>query len=326
MPKAVFTSILAPHSKVTEEQLATEQGILSLEQNLRALNRRRFLTSIAAAGAIATLSGTLAGTRAMAQTTAPSVTDILNFALNFEFLEAEFYSYGATGKSLAANVSAGTVTANLPAITTSNVSNPPAVTLSGNQQNVALALMADEAHHIATLQSAISTLGGTAITEPMIDFSAGGTMPAVTTNLAFFAAARQFTALGNSAYAGAAADLISNPAVLLTASQILGAEGQHLGVVNYLCATLGITPTTDKMIDAQDVPPNGTAAIFTVTPIGTVPYASGAAAPAVGIARTPQQVLGVVYGISTPATTTPPAGTVTGGFFPAGVNGAITST
>ncbi len=326
MPNTMFTSILAPHSKVTEEQLATEQGIRALEQNLRALNRRRFLTSIAAAGAIATLGGAVAGTRALAQTTTPSVADVLNFALNFEFLEAEFYSYGATGKSLAANVSAGTVTADIPTITTSNVSNPPMVTLSGNQQNVAMALMTDEAHHIALLQSAIGQLGGTAITEPTIDFSAGGTMPPVTTNLAFFAAARQFTALGNSAYAGAAADLVSNPSVLLTAAQILGAEGQHLGVVNYLCVTLGITPATDKMIDAQDVPPNGTAQIFTVTPIGTVPYAAGAPAPALGIARTPQQVLGVAYGVSTPSTTTPAAGTTKGGFFPNGVGGAITST
>ena len=328
MPKAVFTSLLAPHSKVTEEQLATEEGILALEQNVRALNRRRFLTSVAAAGAIATMGGALTGTRAMAQSAAPSIADVLNFALNFEFLEAEFYSYGSMGMSLASAVaaSAGMSTAtiaNPPSITTSNVMNPPQVKLTGNQQAVAMALLLDEAHHITTLQQAIMTLGGTPITEPTIDFSAGGTMPAVTTNLAYFAAARQFTALGNSAYAGAAVDLVSNPAVLTVASQILGAEAQHLGVVNYLCATLGITPTTDKQIDAQDVPPNGTAAIFTVTPIAVT---SANPAPAVGIARTPQQVLGVVYGVSTAATVTPTPGTAKGGFFPNGVNGNVTST
>lgn len=323
MSKFLFTSLLAPHTKVTEEQLATEEGILALGQNLRALNRRRFLSTVAAAGAIAAVGGTLGGQSASAQTTtAPSIADVLNFALNFEFLEAEFYSYGSTGKSLAANITAGTIT-NPPSLGTSNVLNPPTVTLTGNQQAVAAALLQDEAHHIFLLQAAVTSLGGTPITETTIDFSAGGTMPPVTTNLAYFAASRQFTALGNSAYAGAAQDLVSNTSVLTTAAQILGAEAQHLGVVNYLCATLGILPATDKQIDMQDVPPNGTAAIFTVTPIAVT---TANPAPAVGIARTPQQVLGVAYGVSTPATLTPAAGTTKGGFFPKGVLGNIVST
>ncbi len=327
MAKLSFTSILAPHTRVTEEQLATEEGILALEQNLRALNRRRFLSSIAAASAIAAAGGVLTGTKAEAQAAAaPSVADVLNFALNFEFLEAEFYSYGSSGMSLAAAVAASAALstptiANPPTITASNVTNPPSVMLTGNQQAVAAALFQDEAHHITTLQQAITTLGGTPITEPMIDFSAGGTMPTVNTPTLFFAAARQFTALGNSAYTGAAADLVSNPSILTVASQILGAEAQHLGVVNYLCVTLGITtPSPDKMIDGQDVPPSTTASIFTIT---SPSLSSG---PALGISRTPQQVLGVAYGVSTPTTITPPTGTTHGGFFPDGVNGTIVST
>ena len=309
MRNFLFTSLLAPHTKVTGEQLATEEGILALGENLRALNRRRFLSTLAAAGAIAASGGALTGKQAFGQAAStPPITDVLNFALNFEFLEAEFYTYGSAGQAYG---TAGTVM------------NPPTVTLTGNQLAVATALAMDETNHITVLQAAITGLGGTPITEPTIDFSAGGTMPAVTTNLAFFAAARQFTALGNSAYAGAAADLISNTTILTTASQILGAEAQHLGVINYLCATLGITPATDKQIDAQDVPPNGTAAIFTITP-DMVTAANPA--PAVGIARTPAQVLGVAYGVSTPAITTPPAGTVKGGFFPNGVNGNVKST
>ena len=310
MRNPVFTSLLAPHTKVTGEQLATEEGILALGENLRALNRRRFLSTLAAAGAIAAAGGALTGRQAEAQAAAaPPIADVLNFALNLEFLEAEFYAYGSTGK---------------PYGTAGRVLNPPTVTLTGDQLAVATALAMDEKNHITVLQTALNMLGATPITEPTIDFSASGTMPAVTTNLAYFAAARQFTALGNSAYAGAAADLISNTAVLTTAAQILGAEAQHLGVVNYLCATLGITPATDKPIDAQDVPPNGTAAIFTVTAIPSPVTAMTPAA--LGIARTPAQVLGVVYGVSKPTTTTPAAGTVKGGFFPNGVNGNIKST
>ncbi len=335
MPKAVFTSLLAPHTRVTEEQLATEEGILAFSKNLRALNRRRFLSTLAAAGALAGTAGVF-GREAQAQTAStPPINDVLNFALNFEFLEAEFYSYGFNGKSLAANVAASATAGSgnpiqptVPTLTASNVMNPPQVTLTGNQLAVVQALLQDEAHHIALLQTTISANGGTPITEATIDYSAGGAMPAVTTNIAFFAATRQFTAVGNSAYAGAAVDLIGNTNILTAAAQILGAEAQHIGVVNYLCAMLGILPSSaggpDKQVDAQDVPPNGTGAIFTVTPIPSPVTAS--APPASGIVRTPQQVLGVVYGVSTSMTTTPQTGITKGGFFPNGVLGNITST
>ena len=314
--------------KVTGDQLATEKGILNLGRNLQALNRRRFLSTMAAISGMAAVAGTVGVPSAQAQATTPPVIDVLNFALNFEYLEAEFYSYGSYGISLAAAVAAsnagGKVTiANAPTIPASNVLNPPSLTLTGNQLAVTQALFMDEAHHIATLQQAITSLGGTYITEPTIDFSASGAIPAVTTNIAYFAAARQFTALGNSAYAGSAADLVSNLSVLSVAGQILGTEAQHLGAINYLCATLGILPASaggpDTVIDAQDVPPNGTAAIFTITP-------TTSNTPAIGISRTPQQVLGVAYGVSTPTTTMPAAGTVKGGFFPNGVLGNVVST
>ena len=126
-------------------------------------------------------------------------------------------------------------------------------------------------------------------------------------------AARQFTAVGGSAYAGSATLLISNTAVLTAASQILGAEGQHAGVLAYLCVAQAIVGPLDPPVDAQDVPPSATN-YFTVN------------GQALSPARTAQQALGVVYGVSTAATTTPPAGTTLGGFFPQGVNGNIKST
>ncbi len=325
MPTPRFTSLLAPHTRVTEEQLATEEAILTLGQSLRALNRRRFLTTLAAAGAAVTLGAKAAEAQSAAPAT-QTVIDTLNFALNLEFFEAEFYSYGATGKSLAQSVSAGTITGTAPTITNTTVQNPPQVSLSGNELAVATALMQDEAHHIALLQSTITSLGGTPIGEPAIDYSAGGTMPAITTDVAFFAAARQFTTLGNSAYMGGANNLVSNTKVLGVAGQILGAEGQHNGVINYLCALLGISPEQDKKIDAQDVPPNGFAQIFTITPLVGYNQSFPNDGPAMGILRTPQQVLGVAYGVSTPATTTPQTGVTKGGFFPSGLNGNIVST
>ncbi len=270
---------------------------------------------------------------------------MLNFALNFEFLEAEFYSAGFNGANLAANVAASAVTgvknppinATLPTITTSTVTNAPAagVITDPTQLAIVQGLLNDEAHHIALLQAAITNNGGTPITEPSIDFSAGIGLMATTPQL-YFAMARQFTALGNSAYSGSANYLVSNLSILQSAAQILGAEAQHLGAINYLCITLGVAPSPagpDRQIDAQDVPPGtpenpGYPAIFTITPVGAVPYvaANPVVPPASGISRSPQQVLGVAYGVSTPTTTTPAAGTVKGGFFPAGVNGNVTST
>jgi hypothetical protein len=342
--KFLFTSRLAPHTRVSEEQLATEEGLLDFGATLRALNRRRFLTNLATISAMAAAGTMLPSGKANAQTTtaAPSIADVLNFALNFEYLEGEFYSYGYNGQSIAQNVANKVFTQALVTVPTNATVNNPGVStapssptgsgapsstlLNADQLAVALALAQDEVNHIAILQQAIkTTLNGTPISETTIDYSAGGKIPAITTAAAFFTAARQFTALGNSAYAGAAADLIGNTAILTTAAQILGAEAQHLGVVNYICTTLGITPATDMMIDAQDVPPDGTAHIFTVTAIPS-PITTTTPPAAVGIARTPQQVLGVAYGVSTPTTTTPAAGTTKGGFFPNGVSGNIVST
>ena len=346
MAHSIFTSLLVPETKVTGDQLATEEGILALGANLRALNRRRFLSTLAAAGAAATVGGALAGRTAQAQTTTtPPVVDVLNFALNFEFLEAEYYSFGLNGQSLAQNVTSGIVTSTAPSVTGDvTPTNVPTVTfndsLGSYELAVIKALLEDEAHHIAQLQAAITANGGTPITEPQIDFSANGKFPAVNSNTAYFALARQFTALGNSAYSGAAADLVSIPAVLQAAGQILGAEAQHLGAITYLLGALSVTPSSqpvyDVQIDVQDVVPftsstSGFPNILTVTPVGAVPYNGTStppqAPPALGILRTPPQVLGVAYGVSTPTSSaTPTTGVVQGGFFPNGVNGNIKST
>ncbi len=280
---------------VSAEQLETDRKLLEFDRSIAHLNRRNFLGTLMAAAAVGVV-----GTRhASAQTTTPTVIDVLNFALNLEYLEANFYLSVAQGNLVTAadaGSGAGAVTG-----------APGKLALDTSTAAVAQALAADEVHHIETIRSTITSLGGTPISQPAINLAAKG---AITNQAQFLAAARQFTAVGGSAYAGSAILLVSNPTVLTAASQILGAEGQHAGALAFLCVNQAIVSAA---VDAQDVPPSATN-YFTVNGQALAP------------ARTAQQALGIVYGVSTLMTTTPPMGTTLGGFFPNGVNGNIKST
>ena len=298
MSKYQLQSLLCPTASVNEEQLETDRKILAFDRVVKNFSRRGFIGSVMAATAAA---ATLSSTRSAAAQTAvaPSVIDVLNFALNLEYLEANFYLFVSTGAGLTAAQNGGGVAPE---------NAPPKLPLDASTLAVVNGLALDEVNHIHDLQSAITSLGGTPIAQPLINFAANGP---ITTQAQFLAASRQFTALGGSAYIGSAQFLVSNTAVLQTAAQILGTEGQHAGAVDYLCVTQNVV---SPPIDAQDVPPSATS-YFIADPVN-----------ALSPARNTSQVLGVAYGVSTATTVNPPAGVTVGGFFPNGVNGTVTST
>ena len=307
MPKKLVTSPLCPSEKVTEEQLATDLAVLELDKSIHTLNRRSFFSSLTALGAATAAAGLLAyAPAAKAQAAGPSIVDVLNFALNLEYLEANLYISVSGSDPIPNGFGGGAPITGAP-----GKLNLDAQTLA-TFQNLAL----DETHHIELLRTLIYQLGATPINQPALDYTLGGKM-AITTQAQLLAVTRQFTSVGASAYTGGAQYLVINPLILTGASQILGAESQHMGGVNVLCALQGVVSPAVDTLDYPPVPPNK---YFVLTPT-TEPTG-----PALGPIRTPSQVLGIVYGVSTATTTAPPAGITSGGFFPKGLNGNVKST
>ena len=284
--QSASTEILAADlTALTEQRRAVRNG------------RRSFLATLGAASAVtgvAALTGCNdAGSVALPATT-PSVVDVLNFALNLEYLEASFYLYVTTGSGLPTadmGTSPGTVTGGAK-VTFVN----PIVASAANQ------LALDEREHVEFLRTTIAAVGGTPVSMPSLNLAAGG---AVTNDTTFLAAARQLEAVGVSAYIGGAQFLTSSAAALTYAAQILDTEAQHAGFIRELCITLGVA---SPAVDSQDQPPTATQIFNTGSTTGLNPV------------RTTSQVLQIVY--AAPGS----IGVSKGGFFPSGLNGNIVTT
>ena len=202
MSQAKYSSPLAPSENVTAEQLDTDRSILAFDRAITRLNRRRFLGGLSGATALMVSAGFLYVPKGLAQAvaTTPSIPDVLNFALNLEYLEANLYSIVTTGNPIPASLS-GTSS---PTI----MNSPGKLTLDTPTMALFEALTADETNHINDLRTALTGMGVTPISAPPIDYGAKGV---ITTQAQLLATARQFTAVGNAAYQGGAQYLIGNP-------------------------------------------------------------------------------------------------------------------
>jgi len=216
----------------------------------KALSRRTFLAgagSVAAVGLMAGCSNdgtTTGGGGGGGGTGAYTDLDILNFALNLEYLEAQFYLYAATGKGLtAANTMAPTGytgTYTMGTVTPGNSAMVAGTTTA--QQQIINEIAAEEQNHVQFLRSA---LGAAAVPMPSIDLSFFGPLalaltPAVASFNpyasfdAFLIGAFIFEDVGVTAYAGAA-PLISAAGVtsgfLNYAAGILAVEAYHAAYI-----------------------------------------------------------------------------------------------
>lgn len=154
--------------------------------------------------------------RAYGATTAAtaSVTDVLNYALTLEHLEAAFYVQG---------VASGVANADASYITT---------------------IRDDENEHVAFLTKVITSLNATPVTAGKYDFTAKGTFPTVFTSYdTFLAVAQAFEDTGVRAYKGQAGNLLGNQTVLTAALSIHSVEARHASAIRLLRRQRGATTT-----------------------------------------------------------------------------------
>ncbi|DBA80718.1 hypothetical protein WJX77_006222 [Trebouxia sp. C0004] len=185
--------------------------------------------------------------------------DILNFALNLECLEAEFYSWVANSNGIAAVDS--TLVGNNSALNATNSGgqpNPGGTTFSSHANGdpnliavgLATEIAANEIAHVKFLRTALTSAGATPVPCPALSLSpetfliaataaakaAGVTLDSTSTfnpyNTAgaFFLAAFIFEDVGVTAYHGAIANL-QNPAYASAAAGIMAIEAGHAAVI-----------------------------------------------------------------------------------------------
>ena len=146
--------------------------------------------------------------KAYAQQSTSTIVGVLNYALQLEFLEANFYNAGLTSASFAA-MKTGLSASELAGLTL---------------------IQTDENNHVKFLQTVITSLGGTPVsfTAANFDFTAQGTFPTVyTSSDIWLAVAETFEDTGVRAYKGQAPALLRNKTVLTAALDIHSVEARH---------------------------------------------------------------------------------------------------
>lgn len=289
-------------------------------------DRRKFLRSagIAGLGVIGTSALASAGglSASAAPTTsaagAPSDGAVLNFALNLEYLEAEFYLHAYYGWGVPSSLTAGKGTRG-------SVSGGHKVPFKSKAiAQYAREIAEDELNHVAFLRGA---LGAAAVARPAIDLKASFTAAARAAGLitskqafdpfanenSFLLAAFLFEDVGVTAYKGAA-PLITNKTYLEAAAGILAVEAYHAGIVRTSLYAKGLQSAVQKLSNARDSldgKSDDDRGIGSKSRGNLVPADSNS----IAYSRSPGSVLNIVY--------LNPKAVTKGGFFPAGVNGEV---
>lgn len=285
-------------------------------------SRRQVLKSLGA-GAVGLAGLSMLGGKARAATSgAVSDADILQFALNLEYLEAEFYLYATTGRGLAPSDITGTGTLGMTTVK----ANPKVPFQTPLFQQYAQEIATDEQDHVQYLRASLSALGITPVARPPLDLlnsfntlaQAAGIGPAFDpfeNEVNFLLGAFIFEDVGVTAYRGGAR-LLTNSEIVFAAAGILGTEAYHSGNIRTSLIALNdptVFETAEKISDLRDaldgptpkdggLLKNGRANAILTDRNGLV------------YSRSTRQVLNIVYGA---------VNAQQGLFYPEGMNGAI---
>lgn len=284
-------------------------------------DRRNFLraagiTSLGVVGGAGILGSS--SPMAEAQTNGPSDVAVLNFALNLEYLEAEFYSRAFYGYGLDPSLTDGCGTRG-------GVIGGRQVSFSSRAiRDYAREIANDEIAHVKFLRAA---LGTARVARPQIDLKSSFTAAARAAGLIgagktfdpyanennFLLAAFIFEDVGVTAYKGAA-PLISNKTFLEAAAGLLAVEAYHAAIVRTTLYSKDLTKEVRKISAARDSLDGSTDLDQGIRRNGRanlVPTDGNGLA----YSRSAAQVLNIVY--------LTPEATDRGGFFPRSINGDI---
>ncbi len=294
------------------KEFITENPLL--DAGRRGLMRKAGLSvaGMAAAGAVGVGGLALSSKPAMADTTSDDV--ILNFALNLEYLEANFYLFAALGHGLPSSLTSGLDT--VGTVTGGSAVPFQVPLLRQYADNIA----ADEQAHVNFLRA---TLGGAAVAQPAINLQtsftqlaqAAGLITASQTfnpfadEISFLLAAFIFEDVGVTAYLGALPS-ITTPAYLGAAGSIMAIEAYHAGTIRTLLSDIGAGQAVQAISNLRATLSGANDDEGILMPSGAVNIAPEDY-NALAFPRTTRQVLNVVYGAQN---------ATSGLFFPNGFN------
>jgi hypothetical protein len=197
---------------LTEIEKVDPEVYQKLDTRRNAMRRFHFAGKVLAAAVVPSLLGSMFK-KAYGQN-GSSITDVLQYALTLEYLEAEFYTL-----AVAKGMALFPTEIGLGAFTT---------------------IRDHENAHVTFLQTAITSIGATPIAKPTFDFSGGkgsGEGPfkdAFTNYDLLLAVAQVLEDTGVRAYKGQADKLMSNNDVLQAALQIHSVEARHAAHIRYM--------------------------------------------------------------------------------------------
>ncbi len=280
-------------------------------------------------GALGLTGLNLLASRVQAQTqTQTSGADqdvaVLQFALNLEYLEAEYYTYAVTGHGI--EEEGVEVFGSGNPGQTKVKDNPKVPFADPDVELYAREIAQDERRHVTFIRTALQSLGITPAARPEINLAtswnklarAAGLVPAdgffnpFASDVNFLLGAFVFEDVGVTAFHGAA-PLLTNKDILSAAAGILAVEAYHAAIIRTTLFEEGseVIQAVKKISDLRDALDGPSDIDEGISRRGGLSNLVPTDKNGIAFARTVRQVLNIVYFAQ---------GVDRGGFFPTGIN------